>query len=325
MRHCDVEIINPLDFFSPFINRLRIKSNLIPGALGTGIRIYYLKYVQLKYIELISSKKPDLIFIYNDQMLCAETLDKIDKRIKIAVYLADSPLFLKRRAHIISLIRRADVVFAPDSYWLEQCRLLGAKNAEYLIPGFNNQHHFMMKPSSEQFQEYVSDVFFMGSPYNDNWGYKRALFLSKFCDFNFLFIGPECWKGWFTQFPELKSKFKIKKGYLKDEELNLFMNCTKIVPVDANPGIINGCHIRVFDTIATGKLPLIEYRKDLDDIFKDTGLIFIKNYNEIPELTRYYLEHDTERNSLTEMLHDKILNKYNIINASEIIFTTLNI
>lgn len=318
-------MINYFDFLPFIFHRLNDKSGKTPGAIEKRIRKSYLKKIQQKYIEIIRNKKPDLIFIYNDQMLCAETLDKISKNIKVGVFLADSPLFLQKRAHIIGLIRRADVVFAPDTYWLEQCKMLGVKRAEYLIPGYNSEHHFKMSPTREQIITYGSDVFFMGSPYNDNWGFKRALFISKFCNFNFLFIGPECWKEWFVQFPDLRLKWKLKKDYLKDEELNIMMNCTKIIPIDANPGIINGCHIRVFDTIAAGVLPLVEYRKDLDAIFKDTGLPFIKNYDEIPEITHYLIDHNVERNSLIEKLQISVLSNYSTQKAAETIFSALTL
>ena len=319
----EVEIVNYLDFVPYYFHRLHDKSGKMPRAIEGMIRKSYLKKIQEKYIEIIRNKKPDIIFVYNDQMLCAETLDKVNKDVKIGVFLADSPLFLQKRAHIIGLIRRADVVFAPDTYWLEQCRMLGVKRAEYLIPGYNERHHFKMSPVAEQIKKYGCDVFFMGSPYNDNWGYKRALFLSKFCCFNFRFLGPECWKEWFGHFPELSEKWICKKGYLTDDELNIMMNCAKIIPIDANPGIINGCHIRVFDSIAAGVLPLIEYRKDLDEIFKDTGLLFIRNYSDIKELADYFINHDVERNILIEKLQNTVLRKYNTHTAANLIVSAL--
>lgn len=323
LRSSEVEVVNYLDFLPHYYHRLIDKSGKLPGRIEDKIRRSYLRKIQEKYIEVIRDRKPDMIFVYNDQMLCAETLDKVKKDIRIGVFLADSPLFLQKRAHIIGLIGRADVVFAPDTYWIEQCRMLGVKRVEYLIPGYNRKHHFKISPNEEQLKKYRCDVFFMGSPYNDNWGCKRALFLSKFCSFSFHLLGPDSWGKWFDYYPELRDKWTSKNGYLPDEELNVMMNCSKIIPVDANPGIINGCHIRVFDTIAAGVLPLIEYRKDLDEIFKETGLQFIKNYNDIQELADYFINHDIERNILIEKLQNTVLGKYNTHSAAEVIFSTL--
>src|ERR1043165_2248822 len=82
---------------------------------------------------------------------------------------------------------------------------------------------------------------------------------------------------------------QIHIGHMSDIDLNIFMNCSKIVPVDANPGIINGVHIRAFDCLASGTLPLVEYRKDLDSIFKGIDVPFIKNYNDIKDLCNEFL------------------------------------
>lgn len=321
----DVEVINYLDFLPGSFHRLLDKSGRLPGIIEHRIRSFYFKQIQKKYAEIITRKKPDLIFVYNDQMLSADTIEKTTKSTKLGVYLADSPLFLQKRPHIIGLMRRADVVFAPDTYWLEQCKMLGASKTEYLIPGYNEQHHFKIDPNAEQFKRYASDVFFMGSPYKDTWGYKRALFLSKFCNYNFYFLGPKSWKYWFTYFPELEEHFVLKQGYLPDNELNVMMNCSKIIPVDANPGIINGFHVRVLDCIAAGVMPLVEYRKDLKDILKGSGLPLIKNYDEIPELAAYFINNDFERTTLVERLQHTVLQKYNIHTAADIIFSALTL
>ena len=323
LRSSEVEVVNYLDFLPSYYHKLLDKSGKLPSSIALSIRNYYLRQIQLKYVDIINEKKPDIIFIYNDQMLCAETLDSIDKGIKIGVFLADSPLFLQNRTHIMGLIRRADVVYAPDTYWIDQCRMVGVKRVEYLIPGYDVTTNFKLSPTLDQLNSYKSDVFFMGSPYPDSWGYKRALFLSKFCDFDFRMVGPKSWQRWFHDFPELEKRWICKEGYLPDDELNVMMNCSKIIPVDANPGIINGFHVRVLDSIAAGVLPLVEYRSDLEAIFRGTDLPLIKNYNDIKDIVSYLLSHDSERNKLIDLLRSTILTEYSINDASERIFSSL--
>ena len=75
-------------------------------------------------------------------------------------------------------------------------------------------------------------------------------------------------------------------------------NRTKIIPVDGNPSIINGAHLRLLEALAAGALPLIEYRKDVaDEIFSGSGidLPVIRSYNEAPSTASYWLEHEEER------------------------------
>ena len=73
------------------------------------------------------------------------------------------------------------------------------------------------------------------------------------------------------------------------------MHTYKIFPVDANPGIINGIHLRVFECISAGILPLIEYTKNIDLVFNGVPLPVIHNFGNIKELTSEYLNNDEKR------------------------------
>ena len=111
---------------------------------------------------------------------------------KVAVYLADSPMFLVRRDHIIKMMLETDMVFAPDSYWLEQLNMLGIDKTEFLLPGYDNKYRPIEVPKNE-FTKYKSDLTFIGSPYQSIWGYKRALFLNTFTSLDIKIYGTEKW------------------------------------------------------------------------------------------------------------------------------------
>ena len=64
------------------------------------------------------------------------------------------------------------------------------------------------------------------------------------------------WEMWFDYFPKLEEKYVELKKPLSFEEVNIITNCGKIYPIDANPGLLNGIHIRIFDTIGSGILPI---------------------------------------------------------------------
>ncbi|GAJ18159.1 unnamed protein product, partial [marine sediment metagenome] len=69
-------------------------------------------------------------------------------------------------------------------------------------------------------------------------------------------------------------------------------------PVDANPGLVNGIHIRVFDCIGSGIFPLVEYQKDLDIVFKNVELPVIKNYKDAEKTAKYYIINDEKREKI---------------------------
>ncbi len=81
-------------------------------------------------------------------------------------------------------------------------------------------------------------------------------------------------------------------------------------PVEANPGIINGIHLRVFDCIGSDILPLVEHTKDLDTVFKDVEIPIIKNYTDAEKLAIYYIKNDKKREQIKKELKQFVDSNY---------------
>lgn len=297
----NVSIYNYIDFNIGIKNTLYERSILLPSKQRRFVENNYLISIQKRYLEIVRIEKPDLVLIYNDQMVEASTVREIKKISKVAVYLADNPFFLQRREHLFPMLLETNHLFAPDSFWLQQLKAIGISESSYLIGGYNLEDDQTDQISSEDSINYSCDLFFLGSPYNDSWGYKRALFLSKFAKMNIKIYGPESWKYWFRYFPELERKM-ILGNRISFPVLQKMMKCGKIYPIDANPGVINGLHIRIFDSIAAGLLPMIEYKKDIETAFPGIGMPVIKTYDEIPELVEKWLNDDIKRIDLVNRL-----------------------
>ena len=118
--------------------------------------------------------------------------------------------------------------------------------------------------------------------------------------------GTHQWRRWLSVFPELRKLFVLLSKPLGPEQVNNISNCCKLYPVDANPGLLHGLHARIFDCIGSGILPLVEYRKDLDRVFKTMDIPRIYNYNEANELARYYLENENKREELLKQLRQYV-------------------
>ena len=113
-----------------------------------------------------------------------------------------------------------------------------------------------------------SDILYVGMSYNDSWGYKKARFLNYFVNNKLTIYGNKAWKRWFKFYPALEKYFIENNGLIPIRELNMMYNCSKIIPVDGNPGIFNGIHERILETLSAGVLPLMEWNGDMDFIFK---------------------------------------------------------
>lgn len=285
---------------------------------------YYFKNVEASYKQLIHENNADLYIVYNSQMLTPLIVSHIKTQgSKICFIMGDSPYYTKTNQHYLQILFHANHIFSPDTHWIEQLNMLGLNNVSYLIPGFNPDVFKTLQPTIEQLKKYESNCVFMGLNYDSLLGFKRTLFLSKFAKFGLTIYGDKNWYRWVERFPELKSCLKFKDHFITDEEWNLICNCAKIHPIDANPGLTNGIHIRVFDSIGSGILPIAEYRKDMDFVFPGNMLPNVKSYDEIEKIATFYLSDDVARKQKIDELRSHILKNFNNKKACEKILSVI--
>lgn len=311
-RDFEVKTVDFIDFFNP--QELKIHRYLLrmPWKINWTVQRHIAEKVNKKYRSIFDEFRPDIVYIYNDQKLDPSTIEYFNKSSITAFFLGDHPLFIKNRPDNLATILQGQHIFSPDSYWMEQMALLGVKNLHFLTPGYSKSLNYRTKISLEAQNAFGSDIVFVGRQYHDTWGYKRALFANQFVGQNFKIYGDAAWHKWFRYFPELKSHFVENSSYLSFETVNTILNASKIYPVDANSGLINGMHIRVFECIGSGILPLVEYRKDIETIFEGIEIPFIRDYSNANDLAKYWISNDKERQILTEKLSKFVDNNYSV-------------
>ena len=94
-------------------------------------------------------------------------------------------------------------------------------------------------------------------------------------------------------------------------------NNAAMIPVDGNPAILNGFHIRLFEALGSGALPLVEYRKDVEElIFAGSGTMvpLIRDYSKAGDLAAYYVKNEKERKELTQSLRAFALDRFSARN-----------
>lgn len=288
---------------------------------------YFFIKINNWYIHQFERMKPDLVFVYNNQMLLSETLIWLRKRkVKIAFFLGDNPLYTHTSPYNLAILEHADSIFVPDSFWLIQLKKTGLQNVEFLLPPMpvNLYHPFESLDQTES-KQMETEVLYVGMNYNNSWGYKKSKFLSYFTSHDLKIYGNRAWKRWFVFFPELESHFIEKSGFIPMVQLNKMYNCTKIVPVDGNPGIMNGIHARIIESLAAGTMPLMEWNADINEIFRGiTDLPAVQDYREIPERLSYYLNDEDNRQKLVQKMRSIYNEKYNNKSVSDLIFNSLS-
>ena len=246
------------------------------------------------FIKEYKRKNPDFVFIYNDETVLPSTIDYFKRNSKVIILLGDNPLTLNpQNIYNVSILFQADLVVCADSSWKNQLERIGLNNIIYDYLVYCPSVSFLKGDLSYKNRD--KDILFIGRNYGSAWGYKRSLFLNEFTDFNIDIYGTGThWGKWENDFPKIKEKL-INTSHLSLNKYTELMHAYKIFPVDANPGIINGIHLRVFECISSGILPLIEYTKDIDLVFNGVPLPLIHNFSDSKQIASQYLKDDNGR------------------------------
>jgi hypothetical protein len=250
--------------------------------------------------------------VYNSEYLLPESCEEIKKTSKMIFFLGDSPFYTPLNNYYLQILSYADLILAPDTFWLSQLNTIGYRQTHFIVPGIDcTSYH--QEPDPELLRQVPeSEVLYVGMCYIGSWGYKKALFLNHFADFDLKIFGSKHWKKWFENFPLLRDTF-VESPFIPVNRLNAMMNRTRIVPVDGNPGIFNGFHLRMLEALGAGALSIVEYRRDVDnEVFgKAIKMVpLIRNYNEVKQVVAYYLAHEDERRQLAAYLKEYIQREY---------------
>ena|GEM_PF-1694583 len=316
------EHLNYLSFFKHYQNRLITKTIGLPHKVRKMMKIHdaYRKRINTIYLEQAYHVKPDLALVYNDQYLTRQTAREIKKITKLAFILGDNPFFFHNHPlSNLGMYLEADYVFSCDSYITESFKKAGQPNVTEIYLGYDPKVCYPKQPTEEEQVKYGSDVIMVGRLYPtiiSSWTYKRLWFYHQFRNLNLKIYGHG-WRKYQQQFPELLNKVIDLNRHLSFDEMNTMVSCSKVYPVDANPGIINGIHLRVFDCIGQEILPIPEYTKDLEKVFQDVEIPFIKDYNEAEKMVKYYIDHDDIRNRIKRELKQFVDEHYTPRKAME--------
>ncbi|MCZ7604188.1 MAG: glycosyltransferase [Melioribacteraceae bacterium] len=292
------------------INKIDIKTTGFPFKFRKYWNDWLIGSTQQKYLNLNDSFKPDIVVIYNNEHVSPATIEKFRKKSKIVFILGDHPLMSKTDPYNLLILEQADCIVCPDSYWKDELELLGIKNIVLDFIGTNQDIFF---PIINDKVNFLTDISFIGRTYRNADGYKRALYLSKFTKYKLMLYThyDSYWNVWLKSFPKLEEHIQYLPTPLSSSEVNKIYNNSALAPIDSNSGLINGIHLRFFDILSAGCLPIIEYKSDYEKIFKGFELPLIKNYNDVESVVNKWLNDVDQRNKFVSELRNYTFQKYN--------------
>jgi spore maturation protein CgeB len=286
-------------------------STRLPQRINKATMSYIVRKINNIYLKLFKLYDPDIIFIYNNQLLEPATLSDLKSNAKIVFYLGDNPLYSQTSIYNLHILFLADYIICPDSFWISQLEKMGIKNIVFDCFSFDSDVYYPFAPGNEEKNKYQSDLVYVGVAHKTNWGYKRFLFLDKFKKFNLkAFMNKDVYNTkWAAFFPGLKSKIIPHNRY--DQVFNnIVYNCSKICPVDLVPSLFHGVHIRVFDSLGSGIFPLCEYSPDLIKVFEGIDFPYINNYEDAETIAESLLNADLKRKDLIQKMRTHVMQNY---------------
>lgn len=321
----EVHLLDVSETISSFSMRMQAQAFRFPYKIRSRYDNIFFKKINETIIETYNLNKPDLVFVYNSEYLLPETCELIKKGSKLMFFMGDSPFYTPLNNNYLRLLQYADLILAPDSFWLHQLNMLGISPTCFFIPSIDSGSYYSLEKDAIEKDIKETEVLYVGSSYVNSWGYKKALLMSQFTDLNFELYGTSTWRRWFEYFPALEKNFR-QSNYIETKTLNKMFNKAKIIPVDGNPGLIYGSHIRLLEVLGSGALPLIEFKKDFEElIFKgfDSKLPILHNYTNAKEMVQYYLKNENERKDLASSMKAFINSKYSLPNNADLIISKL--
>ncbi|HOP30921.1 MAG TPA: glycosyltransferase [Spirochaetota bacterium] len=284
----------------------------LPHGLRRKWEKHFLERVNERILRQVKEYNPDLVLIYNSLYMVPETCRFISSMARLVFFMGDSPFYTPQNNYYLSCLPHADLILSPDSYWQQQLVTMGLERTVYFMPGVDKSSYFRLLPDCGSAAEGRVGVLYVGSCYLNSWGYKKALLMSSFTRFNFRLYGNSAWRRWFPFFPDLERVFS-ESGFISQADMNRMYNNASVIPVDGNPGIISGVHLRMFEALAAGALPLIEHRNDVDGlIFRglEEELPLIRDYRKAGDIAEYFLKNERERADLVNRMDAFLAREY---------------
>lgn len=205
--------------------------------------------------------------------------------------------------------------FIWDKHYTEEMKKLGHEKS-YYFPIATNTRRFKKLPFNEaDAEKYGADVSFVGS-----YTVKREVILSRLLDnFNLTIWGYDWERAGDKRFAPL-----VRGVADNMKELVKVYNYSKVnINITVDQGI-SSLNMRVFDCLASGGFLISDHKADFDTLFdgKNEAVTF-REAKELPQLVRYYLDHEKERKEIAKNGRRRVLAEHSYHKRVEQMLETL--
>ncbi len=258
-----------------------------------------------RLFKKIRNEKFNQVFILESNwVVLPETIIDIKNKTNALIVLWESNIHIWNR-HQSDCLPLYDAVFCLDGYLMPIWETANVKKAFHLSVCVDEKLNSVPEICDEEREFYKCNIGFVGRLYKN-----RVQLFENLVDFNFKIFGPQLANVLISE----NLKKKIVSDSISIEGKRKFYNITKInVDIQGNYLHINSPNIRLFEIVLCGGFPLVEYRKDLDEMFKiGKELICFYNTKDLIDKVNHYLSKPAERREITARCRDRILREHTV-------------
>jgi spore maturation protein CgeB len=283
--------------FDTFLKRKESKSNL---------ENQFVELMSELVMQIVEEKKIDILISVAQAPLTTKVLEKCREKGVITAhwFMEDVDRFpawkqIAKYYDYFFVIQKGEAIKMIED--------AGGKKVHYLPLACDPEVHTQVSLTSEEKEEFGSEVSFLGAGYNN-----RRYVFSKLADMDF--------KIWGTEWPDVLpfSRLVQRKGaripvseYVKifnSSQINLNLHSSQERNgIDPTGDFINP---RTFELAACKSFQLVDKRSLLGELFSEDELVTFENESELKDKIKYFLSNPDERIPYIENAYRKVLSEH---------------
>ena len=124
----EVELFDYRDKMNNWEQKINTQMFRLPFSFRKRWNKHHMEIINKIHKENFDKTSPELVIIYNNEMLLPETIKYFSKRSKVVFFLGDNPFYTPTNDYYLDLLFQANLIISPDSFWTEQLKLMGLDN-----------------------------------------------------------------------------------------------------------------------------------------------------------------------------------------------------
>ena len=258
---------------------------------------YRTKYNK-RIIKLVNKHSPSLVYVVQGLQLDIDTIETIKKRCPIVVHLIDR---LELFPEIIQFLKHYNKIL---SYSFDDTQILidDGLSCFFVPSGVNRRIHYPLKCKKTIDVSFIGDIYPLRREWLEKLAYEEP-------NVRFRFYGKYVRMNNTTAFFRWLFDKRLRQCFcnrnVSSKKANKIYNKSKICLNIARENNCNGISERVSKILATKSFLLMSFSDVLKGVICTDECLF-KNYEEMRDKIRFFLENEFERKKLSEFVYSKV-------------------